>query len=249
MEGKSSLCALAGEVQNHIVRYLDPVSIGALRCVNRHFNRTLSLDRSQYSTERNDYLYAIETSTWHPRRNDFACYDCDKMKPKSEFNRTQTRLRRGKNGTQCCLRRCMACLRGKSLITPGSVVKMNDGSGSQICCLVCSTMQRDWCQKCRLCRKCTERGTVRAWRKRDRADIIIPKCSMGKQENHWMMGANPESRDDNGWESVISGLLHGDVSRVAKSDFSPMQAMAMYDYYEEHGEMASPEWFDGPADI
>ena len=63
------------------------------------------------------------------------------------------------------------------------------------------------------------------------------------------MSANQQKQDDKGWESTILSLLLGDVSRVADAEFSPMQAMAMYDYYAEVGEMPSPEWYDGPDDI
>ncbi|KAL8889271.1 MAG: hypothetical protein Q9205_005332 [Flavoplaca limonia] len=257
MAGKPNLSNLAGEIQNQIFQHLDPVTRGALRCVNGHFHESLALDRSKYSTERYNYLHAVETSTWHPRKDNFACHDCDKMKPKKDFSKTQTKGKRGKNGYQNSLRVCMACAVRQGHFKPGSVVKTNDGTESQIFCRACSTLQREWCAECRFCRKCAEKGKVQTWRKGQWAEspgtagkvTLESRCILNNGKHYWEMSANQQEQDDKGWESTISGLLLGDASRVADAEFSPMQAMAMYDHYAEFGEMASLEWYDGPDDI
>ena len=257
MAGKPSLSNLAGEIQNQIFQHLDPVTRGALRYVNGHFHESLALDRSKYSTERYNYLHAVETSTWHPRKDDFACHDCDMMKPKKDFSKTQTKGKRGKNGYEYSLRVCMACAVRQGQFKPGSVVKTNDRTESQIFCRACSTLQREWCAHCRFCRKCAEKGKIQTWRKGQWAEspgtagkvTLESLCILNNGKHDWKMSANQQKQDDKGSESTILGLLLGDVSRVADAEFSPMQAMAMYDYYAEVGEMPIPEWYDGPDDI
>lgn len=234
MAGTFKLCDLPSDIANRIFGHLDHRSVAALRCVNGHFNGDLPLDLSQHSTRINDHLHAIETSKWYRRKCEFACYDCRTLKPKIDFNFAQTRLKRGREGVNDSLRRCLDCSKKRASFAPRNVVKMNDGT-LQVFCGGCSTLRLQWCQACLLCRECVEKGRSR--------------CRMRKQKHHEMWNTKHAWRYDNEWEPVVARQLPGGLSRVPRSKVAPMQANTTDNYDQGYGNMVIMEWLNGTDDI
>ena len=251
-----TLSTLPGEIQNQIVANLDPFSVIALRYTSQHFKHTVSLP---LSGEKQEHLHRIECSTTHPMSEKFACYSCYRIKPKHSFTAAHTKGTRGKNGGIWSDRRYLSCLVEQGALTPGSVIKTNDGSEYQIYCWACATIQREWCITCKWCQRCVAQGWVKVWRKGQLADhkgnarqiTFTSTC----KKHQWDKSAALEStlpgiEDDT--TSLLSALSLGDVSKVGRSSLSFGQSMAVYEYKARMEEVDSPEWcadwYDGLDD-
>ncbi|KAL8701045.1 MAG: hypothetical protein Q9224_000683 [Gallowayella concinna] len=156
MRDKHTFATLPGEIQNHIAAYLSCLETVALRYVNRHFYRTVPLPEAWMSDSSigTEYLHDIETSTWHRRKEDFACYSCFVLKPRLDFTTKQTRGKQGKHGGKWWRRLCLQCFISQDVLKPGSILSTKGGMQSQILCRACSKLQREWCTRCTFCRTC-----------------------------------------------------------------------------------------------
>lgn len=112
-----SLSTLHGEIQDHVINSLTPFAALALRQVDRQFRRmvpsnVLNRKVGPYVPLGNlgqRYLHDIETSTWHPHKDGFACFGCMRFQPSSTFSIGQVRGKHGKNGKRWSDRRCPGC--------------------------------------------------------------------------------------------------------------------------------------------
>lgn len=156
MEPKPTLSTIPGELQNQIVAYLEPLSALALRQVNQHFSQIVPRTAFSFRAYR-EFLHALETSSWHPSKDDYACFGCIRLGPKVDFIYRHTRDERGKRGRKWKHRRCIRCLERKRFLKPGSILSTEYGKRSQIICCGCSKIQREWCTRCTLCRTCTKK--------------------------------------------------------------------------------------------
>lgn len=103
---RPALCNLAGELQDLIITNLHPSAAIALSQTNWHFNSCVNLHRLPSSAVLK-YLQEKELLPTHS--NDYACSTCLRLKPRSTFTTSQTRVSRGKSGQHACKRICFDC--------------------------------------------------------------------------------------------------------------------------------------------
>ena len=221
-EEKPSLPDLAGELQNLIIINLHPSAAIALSQTNHHFNSCANLHQLP-SPMVFDYLQEKEIlpAYW----DNYACYNCLRLKPRSSFATKQTRSPRGKGGRDAYKRICLECGFRTGKHIPGQNMKI--GTELQVYCGGCETLQRRFCSTCRWCESCIRKGTATVLRKGEWAgpngeasEVVLRNTC----QNHTWEGPEP----------------------VSGASLSIMQMRAMYEFEQDTGMIASPEWFDGP---
>lgn len=98
------------------------------------------------------------------RSDDFACYTCLRLKPRSAFALKQTKLSRGKFGQGPSKRVCLDCGFKNGRHRPGQTMKF--GTELQVYCGGCETLQKRFCTRCCWCDSCITKGTAKVLRKR-----------------------------------------------------------------------------------
>lgn len=155
------LCQLPTELQHHIVLNLHPSAAIALRQTNRWFHTHISLHRLDPVAVRN-YLYQLELRP--KRQDDYACFYCLCLKPRTVFTSAQLERRPkvDKYGNVHSGRFCLDCGIGNRKLIPYSVLTMGgDESTPKVFCGACSSVQSYFCRTCHCCSGCLTRA--RTW--------------------------------------------------------------------------------------
>ena len=158
----ASLLNLTGELQDLIITNLHPPAAIALRQTNRHFNACVHRPSRSDVIE---YLQGEESLPIH--WDDYACYTCLRLKPRSCFAIVQTRSPRGKGARGAEKRFCLDCGLKTHKLLPGQTLKIGSGlsSGMIVYCGGCETLKGRFCTKCRWCDGCIRVGTATVLRK------------------------------------------------------------------------------------
>lgn len=163
-EERPSLTNIAGELQNIIVARLHPSAAIALSQTSRHFHACVNLHRLPSSEVVNWLQEKEQLSTIF---EDYACYTCLRLKPRSDFAKGQTRTPRGKSGHNARARICLDCGLSTGMHTPGSMMEI--GGQLQVLCMGCETLRKRSCLSCRWCDSCIGKGIATVLRKGRRA--------------------------------------------------------------------------------
>lgn len=161
---RPSLTNLPGELQNIIVANLNPSAVVALSQTSRHFHACVSLHRLRFFEV---YEWFREIEQVSTNSENYACYTCLRLKPRSAFAKGQTRTPRGKSGHNARARICLDCGFSTGMHTPGSM--MDIGGELQVLCMGCDTLRKRYCMSCRWCDSCISKGTATVSRKGQRA--------------------------------------------------------------------------------
>lgn len=97
--------------------------------------------------------------------DDFACYTCLRLKPRSAFALKQTKLSRGKFGQGPSKRVCLDCGFKNGRHRPGQTMKF--GTELQVYCGGSESLQKRFCSRCYWCDSCIRKGTAKVLRKGD----------------------------------------------------------------------------------
>ena len=108
-----------------------------------------------------DVLKEIEQIPAH--WDDFACYTCLRLKPRSAFTLKQTKSPRGKVGVQAHKRFCVECGISTPRHRPSHVIKTV--TQTPVWCVGCEKLQTQFCINCHWCGSCVEKGTATVLRK------------------------------------------------------------------------------------
>ena len=103
------LTHLPAEIEDLIIKGLEPSAALALSRVSRYYHQTVSLHR--LDKERvNKFLHSLEMKK--RRRDSFACYSCLKLKPAKYYPPLSflRKKRQGKGGSKRFERKCWACV-------------------------------------------------------------------------------------------------------------------------------------------
>ena len=157
---KPSLTNLAGELQDLIITNLHPSAAIALSQTSRHFHACVNLHRLPSSAVF-DYFQEKESMKTHS--NDYACYTCLRLKPRSAFAKRQAKGRQGKLGINGYTRICLECALSTGRLTPGSIIET--GREMQVLCMGCETLRKRFCTWCRWCDSCIGKGFATVLRK------------------------------------------------------------------------------------
>ena len=214
----SALSKLAGELQDLIITNLDPSAIIALSQTNCHFNSCAKLHRLPFY---NVYNYLTTKEDLPTHSNDYACFTCLRLKPKSSFSTGQTRSPREKWCEEAHTRICLECGFKTGKYVPSQILK--NGAELQVYCGGCETIQKRFCKTSCWCDCCIRNGT---------ATVI--------SEGEW---AKPHGQ---ACEVVIRNLCEQHTwegPEPARSGTTPAITRAMYEFERATGMTARPEWF------
>ena len=146
IDERPKLSNLPGELQNLIFKHLHPSAAARLRQTSHYFNFRVGIPISAVF----DYLQEKERMPIHA--NDFVCFTCLRLKSRSSFVRSQTRSKRGKNGTFPRKRFCVDC--GIKARKYNRRDVMTVGEELQMLCCSCKTFQKRYCRACGWCGGC-----------------------------------------------------------------------------------------------
>lgn len=219
---RPTLSNLAGELQNLVIGHLDLPAAARLSQTNRHFSACVNIPLSAIIS----YLRNKELSAG--RTDDFACYTCLRLKPRSSFGKRQTRGKNGKNGQNPTGRFCLDCASEHRRYAPGNTLEIN--GKWQVCCYDCETLQKRFCTRCRWCDGCIGKGTVTVRRK-----------------GEW---ATPDDRaDEVSMRNVCEGHDWKEPEQRSAGPVSRSTRRGPRTTPKATGLIANPEWYDGPDDI
>ena len=136
VDDRPSLANLAGELQDLIITKLHPSSAIALRQTNHHFHASVNLHRLPFSVVF-DWLQDKELM---PSHNNYACYTCLRLKPRSAFAKRQTTSGRGTFGKASHTRICLDCALSTGKHYPGSFLEI--GKELQVLCMGCEILRK-----------------------------------------------------------------------------------------------------------
>ena len=156
----SSLLDLAGELQNLIITNLHPSAAIALSQTNRHFNACVNLHRLPFPVVLG-FLQEKESLPNHS--DDYACYTCLRLKPRSQFARKQTRSPRGIWGKDAHKRFCIECGFKVGKCPPARIVWIDQERW--VHCRGCEMLQRTFCKRCGCCDNCIDKSTEKTTEK------------------------------------------------------------------------------------
>ena len=154
IDERPTLSNLAGELHNLIVKHLHPSAAAHLRQTNHHFNSSVDIPISAVF----DYLQEKERLPNHTE--DFACFTCLSLKSRSSFAKSQTRLKRGKNGHSSRERFCLDCGFKARKYTYGNVMMIGEELHTRCCS--CETLQKRFCKNCCWCDSCIRNDSEQA---------------------------------------------------------------------------------------
>ncbi len=210
------LTNLAGELQDLIIINLHPSAAIALSQTNHHFHSCVSLHRLPFPVLL-EYFQEKELLSTHS--DDYACYTCLRLQPRSNFAWKQTRTPRGKTGKHAHKRVCLSCGIGTGKHTPGSMMKI--GADLQVRCNSCKSLQKRFCRSCRWCDSCISK------------DAALPSTTgtCNHCENHdWVVPG-----------AVGTGSKVPRTHRWATFGFE-------YGFEDDSGRSVTPEWLDYYSD-
>ena len=169
----SSFLDLAGELQNLIITNLHLSAAIALSQTNRHFNACVNLHRLPFSVV---LEFFQEKESLPNRSDDYACYTCLRLKPRSCFVTRQTISPRGKCGRDDHKRFCLECGLKIRKLSPGHTLRTS--SEVIVYCEGCETLKKGrFCTKCCWCDGCIGVGTATVLRK---GSWALPSGEAGK---------------------------------------------------------------------
>jgi len=173
-----------------------------------------------------DYLIDAQAFTrWQGRG--FACFSCTKVLFHDSFASPHTKGKRGLNGTQQRARFCIQCGVEKGMYSPGTQIVQRDVI--RMVCRQCKRLQGGrFCRRCVFCEDCERR------RQRRYRHAMVTACE--GNPGHEIIGSKPAGKEIPERSSVYP---------VTALDL----AWRMAEHEAETGEVASPEWSDGPDDI
>ena len=155
MGSNLNLYTLPTELQHHIVLNLHPSAAIALKQTNRYFHAHISLYRlNPFKVKQ--YLHEVEL---RPRHCDnYACFTCLRVRPKTAFTVSQLGVKTRKFGAYYSGRFCLDCGVESKKFKPGTVLIIaGDESHPKVFCGSCSTVQSYFCGKCHWCAACIAR--------------------------------------------------------------------------------------------
>jgi hypothetical protein len=217
---ETPFAALPEEICIGVIEELDMPSIFALSQTCRRFLR-LS-DPSDECRRHQLEAYLIQVQAFPRWLDGFACFSCLKVLPRGNFSNGQTKLKRGRNGSQQYRRFCKQCGIDKELYAPGSMV--SQGDDVRVVCRQCKQLRGgSFCQRCAICDQC------------DRSRETLRMC---KEEGIYA-----------GHTIVRKPVGEASQSSVPCLATALGLGFRMSAYEEATGCVASPEWFDGPDEI
>ncbi|KAM0802338.1 hypothetical protein BDR22DRAFT_887575 [Usnea florida] len=147
---RPTLSNLAGELQNLIFKHLHPPAAVRLRQTNHYFSSIVDIPISAVF----DYLQEKEQLPTHS--DDFACFTCLRLKSRSSFGKSQTRSPRGKDGDNSRERFCVDCGIKARKYNRSCIIVISENK--LLLCRRCETLQKRFCEACRLCDSCIGKG-------------------------------------------------------------------------------------------
>lgn len=209
MDGPS-LCSLPTEIQHQIVLALHPSALVSLRQTNRWFHTHVSLFR----LERREVLKYLHERQFLPQhRENYPCFSCLSIKPKTHFTRAQISKDYSKIGRLELERYCLDCGVENKKFKPGTLLEIPGGSRLQksqmkVFCAACTSVQAYFCGKCHWCAGCI--ATLQSWTarsgnldQRDKAWLcpshllsmsdrgIVPRFHNKLEQNYFARGSFP----------------------------------------------------------
>ena len=155
MGSNLNLYTLPTELQHHIVLNLHPSAAIALKQTNRYFHAHISLHRLD-PFQVKQYVHEVELRPRHCE--DYACFTCCRVRPKSAFTASQLGAKTSGNGTYSGRRFCLDCGVQSKKFEPGAILIIaGNESHPKIFCGSCSTIQSYFCGKCHWCAACIAR--------------------------------------------------------------------------------------------
>ena len=115
---------IPAEIENIIISNLEPGADIALSLVNRYYNQLLGHHRRNNKESMTHYLHMMELKGRHARDHEYACFFCFRLKPRTEFTKSNVRRPRGKGGAEWATRWCLSCGIEHGKFRPPGVLKM-----------------------------------------------------------------------------------------------------------------------------